>query len=203
MAFDKATMISEMKQFMSKDDPSFTGFPTDENDFASKMSAAYDAAGGASEDTSTDAVLTKNPTGMETALQSVVSGNTAAQGASAFGTGFSSYWTGATFAIGTVPTGATPCTGGSPACPNVGGNTIFASEITSVVTAVVPAPIIAALTTEFGIIEENDADAKIDAIADHLEAATQADVTVLISGLDTTPPPSGGPMPITNTCCVF
>lgn len=205
MAFDKATMISEMKKFMSKDDPSFVAFPTDVNDFASKMSAAYDLAGGASTDTSGDAVATKNPTGFETALQSLPAGDpggTAAGAASVFGSAFSSYWTGGTFAVGMLPTGAVPCTGGAPACPNVGGNTIFGVEQTSAITAVVPAPLIAALTTEFGVLDDSDADAKISAIADDLEAAVQADITVLITGLDTTPP-MAGPLPITNTCCVF
>lgn len=192
MAFDKSTMVTEMIKFMDKDDGSFVDFPASPADFASKMSAAYDLAGGAVIDESMDAVASKNPAGFESAIAAIPSpSGTAAAAATQFGLAQVGYWAGAVFAIGTLPLGTN--------CPNVGGNTIFASEISSAVIAALGVSLTAALTTEFGTLGSGS---KVQAIADALESSVQSEITVLITGLDTTPP-AAGPLPVTNTCVVM
>ena len=76
---------------------------------------------------------------------------------------------------------------------------VWASETTSVVSVVNSNPLEIALAAEFRNISTDGA-AKAEAFATIFHKATTEDVTVLITGVDTTSPP---PLPITNTCTIF
>jgi hypothetical protein len=107
---------------------------------------------------------------------------------------FVAYWTGTAFDVGVIPPPVPPC-------PNVGGTTIFATEATSVVTLVTPGVMFssilpAALRYDPGVTAQQ----KAAEFAAAMDVATRSAVFVLITGLDTTTVPMGGPLPITNTC---
>jgi hypothetical protein len=106
---------------------------------------------------------------------------------------FVAYWTGAAFAVGVVPPPVPPC-------PNVGGNGIFATETSSVVSAVAPRVLYAKLMPVLTSLQA-PAQVQADRFARAFDEATKSAVTVLITGTDTTPGPTG-PLPITNTCTV-
>ena len=110
-------------------------------------------------------------------------------------TAFVAYWTGTIFPVLVVP----PPT---PPCPNVGGTEVFASETTSGVTAVTTRAMYSAIVA---ILANTDATAEESArrLADEMDRVTKSAVTVTITGEDTTPGGSGGPLYITNTCTVF
>lgn len=119
---------------------------------------------------------------------------TAEQFARQLDAAFVAYWTGAVFAVGVVPSPAPPC-------PNVGGTGVFATETTSVVTVVAAGALFSAVLP----VLRKKADtvgSQARAFADAIDSVTKSAVTVLITGLDTTSPPTG-PLPITNTCTVF
>lgn len=138
-----------------------------------------------------------NKAGFAAALS--FSATTAAQLAQEFGSAWTAYWTGLTF----TPSPPGPING-SAECPNVGGNLIFSVITTSAVTVVNSAPLVAALTNHFQTYRSTDRDEAADALASifHDNTVVVANVTVLTSGLDTTPPVAG-PLPITNTCRLF
>jgi hypothetical protein len=186
MALSVDTLKAELAKFLDPNDPAFAGLPTSLNFAAAKWANAYQAYASAAKDASGDAVATAFASKFEDAIKNLGQPQTPAQAAAIFGTAFTDYWAGATFSTGTLP------------ASGVGGTGIFASEVTSAVTVVNAVGLIAALTTEFA---NNSATAstKIAALAAKLHAATTTGVTVLISGLDTTPLGSGGPLPITNT----
>jgi len=108
---------------------------------------------------------------------------------------FVAYWTGVTFPILVVPPPVPPC-------PSVGGTTIFASETTSLVLSVTPGVMYSAILPIVSTWR-GTAQLKARQLAEAMDGATKSAVTVLITGLDTTPGGSGGPLPITNTCTVF
>jgi hypothetical protein len=186
MGLNIDTLKAELRKFLKPGDPTFAGFPASLVAASQKWADAYQAYASAGVDASGDALTLSFPVKFKDAIAGLSPPQTPIQAATAFGTAFTDYWTGGTFAIGALPPSG------------VGGTGIFASEITSVVLAVVPAGLIAQLTAEFAA-KSADPAAKIDAIAAALHTATTTGVTVLISGLDTTPPGSGGPLPITNT----
>jgi hypothetical protein len=110
--------------------------------------------------------------------------------------GFRGYWTGAIFAVGTPPSPAA-------ACASVGGSGVFGSEITSLVVSVLPNVMFSSLLPVVrSFTRETSADDRAKDIAAAMHRATTTAVIVLITGLDTTPGPSG-PLPITNTCRIF
>lgn len=199
MALDVGTLKAEILKILDRDDPGFVGDPADGAAAATNWANAFDAYAINAEDISGDAVATVFKPLFETTLAAALNvppaSGSAASAAAGFGAAHIAYWTSGIFAVGTPPPPV------PPGCPNVGGNTIFGIEATSVVLAALAAALIPALTTEFGNLTD-DVDAKADALANALHTACTTEVTVLISGTDTTPPPAG-PLPITNTCTVF
>jgi hypothetical protein len=194
MALDVNKLAADLRRFLDPDDPSFAWPPT--RDAAITLwSNAYDTYGSDAVDYSGDAVASKNPTGFRSALAAAFSYTwTAGEAANAFRDAWIAYWTGGVFSIGTVP----PPTG---ACANAGGNGIFSTELSSIVTLINGAPLRAALLAIFQDLGIDGAD-KADEIAAAFHAATTTNIQVTISGLDTTPPPTG-PLPIVNVCTVF
>lgn len=195
MAYSRSSMLTEMRKFMDINHGSFEGFPSSPSDFAAKMKTAYNAAATVAEDISTDVPAAVNDSSFESTLAGLGNNESASGAASTWGDAFVGYWTAVAFNVGALVAGT-----GSP-CPNAGGNGIFGVETTSLVTSALKTTLQGLLTTEFGS-NSGDSDAKMNALADHFETATKADITVLITGLDTTPTPTG-PLPITNTCTVF
>jgi hypothetical protein len=191
MALDKAKLKAELLKILDEEDPGFLGFPDNAADAAANWAAAYDTYAADAEDVSGDAVASVNKAGFESALIFADS-NVPAAAAGEFDLAFVNFWTGGTFAVGTPPSSG------------VGGNGTFGVELTSAVTVAAPGVLLAALTPIFA---ENEADqtpdAKAGKLADAFHDATTTAVTVLIAGLDTTPPASGGPLPITNTDFVY
>jgi len=186
MALSKSTLETEFRKLMDPDFAQFAGFPDDGPAAAANFANAYDLYASNAADASGDLVASKNKAGFESALAGVISPNTpaAAMGA-AFEQAFVMYWTGAVFAVGIPP-------------PNgVGGTGLFSVELTSMVVTVTPGVLLASIVPELSSTSDDGA-AKAAAFADLFHTATTSAVIVLITGLDTTPPPAG-PLPITNT----
>ena len=161
-----------------------------------KWARIYDEYASQAEDASGDRVLSKSNAGFRRALN-FQNNLTTARFARQIELGFLSYWTGATFAIGK------PVPGTGVPCPNVGGNSIFGIEASSVVIATTPNVMFGNLfpvLRSFG--RTTTAAQKAREIAQAMHLATTTAIFVLISGTDTTPGP-GGPLPITNTCTIF
>ena len=193
MALDVSKLVPELRKIF---DPSFEGFYWSESrsDTVTRISAAHDLYASDAVDYSGDAVATKNPGAFRSTLDSELWDTwTAAEAADAFRDAWIAYWTGGTFAVGALP----PPTG---VCANVGGDSIFSVEFTSVITIINAAPLRAALYAEFRNLGTNGY-TKAVAIANAFHAATTNNLTVRIDGLDTTPPPVG-PLPIYNVCGV-
>lgn len=206
MALNKDTLKTEILKLIDPEDEDFVGYPEDAATAAENWAAAYATYAADAEDASGDALASASESGFADAIESGLAGDpeadppvpgssTPAQAAAAFGAAFLAFWTGATFAVGTL---LDPLT---EPCPSVGGTGIWATEATSAVLAAVPAGLITLLTAEFAV-NSDDPDTKADALATAFHTATTTAVTVLISGLDSTPPPAS-PIPITNTCTVF
>ena len=167
-----------------------------QRDAENKWARAYHGYAGEAEDVSGDTIVTANMAGFRGALTLFSAGATAALTARRFESAFVSYWTGGVFGIGKLilsPPGG---------CPNVGGNGTWGSEVTSVVMTVVPNVLFSLLFREFQLVRSSDtAASKASAIARAFHRATTTAVKVLITGVDTTPAPTG-PLPITNTCAI-
>lgn len=105
---------------------------------------------------------------------------TAAESAQAFADAFEAYWDGASFQVGTPPSGE------------------WSVELSSAVIAVTGTTLKARLRAIFESLPATPSvPDKAREIAEAFGSAVTTDVTVLISGSDTTPPPSG-PLPITS-----
>jgi len=193
---NEQTLLNEILQLVDPGTPGH-GFPASRSAAITAWSNAYDTYAGAALDASDDNLSFGGPSGFASALSSAWSSTwTAAAAASAFSSAFEAYWTGATFAIGTLISG----TGGE--CENQGSGTrIFAVELTSIVSVVDGSTLYSELLNEFEDLDDQGAD-KAARIVACFHRATSADVLVLISGLDTTPPPTG-PLPVTNLCHLF
>ena len=174
-------------------DPTYPlhAFPATQADAVEAWTEIYDSYALAAEDVSGDSVVTANRAGFKAALTMDIHSGDPETLAAEFAAAFLAYWTGAVFAIGKLP--ATP----TVPCPSVGGNLIWGSEATSVVSAVVSENLRQTLVTEFGK-QTIDGEAKAEALADLFHDATTRDVQVLITGLDTAVPTL-----ITTTCTVF
>ena len=170
---------------------------TDKPSAAANWADAFDAYGAGVTNINGDGPLAPpNKLGFQAALS--FSGTTSAQQAQEFATAWKAYFTALVFTPGTPGT-----INGGP-CPNLGGNTIFGIIASSTVTVINEIPLIAALQGHFDSFSGTDPEAAADALASifHSHTITLANLTVLTSGTDTTPPPAG-PLPITNTCGVF
>lgn len=193
MALSKAVLKAELLKIMDSANPQFVGWPATSAAAVDNFANAYNTYAVQATDISGDILTTANLAGFKAAITAAIPpanpGGTIANYATTMGTAFTAYWTGAIFAIGLLPPGG------------VGGTGLFSVEITSLVTVVnsagLQAQILADLTQPF-----DNADDAADALADIWHTATTTGITVLISGLDTTPPP-GGPLPIINTNLVY
>jgi hypothetical protein len=194
MALVKATLKDELLKLIDPDDPDFVGHPANSIEFANNWADAYEAYAVSAADASGDPLVTANRAGFVAALQLLNSPvGVIATAAASFDSAFVAYWTGAIFAVGTPPTPSSPCA-------SVGGNGIWAAEVSSVV-ALVDAGTLQASMASLLAIPSADPQVKAAALADAFHIATTSAVHVLITGTDTTPPPAG-PSPITNTCTI-
>lgn len=161
-------------------------------EFERSWAAAYDDYAREAEDVSGERPLTVNAPGFRQSLNFRSSRHPSIIAAQ-FEAGFRAYWTGAVFVFGVPPPPVPPC-------PNVGGNTIFGIELSSVVSAVTPGVMFSQIFPEFSMAFRGDTIAsRASAIAAAMHRATTTAVLVLISGTDTTPP-IAGPLPIVNLC---
>lgn len=186
MSLSQAALKQAILDYVQPADDKPEHFPGDMTVSAQRWAQAYDTYASAAVDASGDPVVSKAPAGFQSAL-AALSGpvGSASAAALAFDNAFRAYWTGAVFAVGTPPPGG------------VGGDGIFATELTSVVSAVAPGVLQASLEAVFAV-PSSDRDLVAGAIAAAMHAATTSAVTVVIAGMDTTPSPAG-PLPITNT----
>lgn len=187
MALNQALLKSELLKLFDETDPGFAGWPTTIVQAATNFANAYDKYAIQAQDASGEPPLSVNKAGFETALMSipVPEVGTAAVSANIFDQAFLAYWTGGSFTFG-IP----PPTG-------VGGTGIFSVELSSVVLSVTPSVLGNLLLPIFSTYSAF-AEPQADAIASAFHTATTTAVVVIITGLDTTPPPTG-PLPITNT----
>jgi len=162
-----------------------------------RWASAYHAYASKAMDASNDMVASANQAGFRSALNFRVAKDsmTPLTIAQQLDLAFVSYWTGATFAVGIPPTPAAKC-------PSVGGNTIFSTEISSIVQTVIPGTLLAQLTP---IVTQKSKAATLSDMAqqyaDAFHTATTTAVLVFITGLDTTPPPAG-PLSVFNLCTI-
>lgn len=173
---------------------------------AAAWTQAYAQYAASATDVSTDPLLTSGEAKFGAVLTSLftqdaswVGAHASQQGrnvspddaAKAFGDAFQGFWLGATFA--TIIPPAPGSTG------TVGGNMAFAKETSSLVVAVNPANLVRNLAALFAQ-PTNEPVGRRTQIALSLHSATVNDVSVLITGIDTTVPV---PLPITNTNTVY
>lgn len=162
--------------------------------FEERWASAYDSYARDAQDISGEAPITVSAVGFRRALNFRVCRH-ASQISAQFEQAFQTYWTGGVFQFG-IPPPPVP-----PGCPNVGGNTIFGVELSSLVTLVTPGVMFSQVYPEFSTAFRGDTiQARASAIAAAMHRATTTAVFVLISGTDTTVPT---PLPITNACTIF
>lgn len=195
-----STLESELLKLFDANNVNFSGYPSTAAAACSNWGNAYDIYAKAATDVSTDPVAIANKALFVSTLQAQMPADpttgTPVAAANAFDAAFVAYWTAATFAIGVPPTPAA-------VCPSIGGNTIFAVEATSIVSVVTPAVLANLLLPIFSdVATTGTAQTKAQQIAAAFHTATTTAVMVLITGIDTTPPPAG-PLPITNLCTIF
>ena len=197
MTLAAATLSSEFIKVIDPENAGFVGWPATVADSCVNWGNAYHAYASQATDVSGDALVTANlPLFISTLQASLPAAavGTAALAANAFDLAFIAYWTAAIFAIGAPPTPAA-------VCPSIGGTMLWSLEITSLVTAVVPAVLKGLLLPEFAIVDvATTAQEKADSLAQAFHTATTTAIMVLITGLDTTVPI---PLPITNLCTIF
>ena len=193
MSLSESSLTDMFRKIMDPEHPEYQ-LPETTDEAREAWADIYDTYAQNAEDVSGDAVTVTNRAGFKAALVFTSSTDPSAAGvvASEFANAFLAYWTGGVFAVGTPPSPGAVCT-------SVGGNLVWGVEASSLVTVVNPAILQASLTTEFG---KNTVDGKVKSedLAAIFHAATTGDISVLITGLDTTAPT---PLPITNTCTVF
>lgn len=189
-----ATLKTNLLKMFDPSRPDFLGWPTTLIQGVDNIANAYNQYAIVAMDASNDALVTANLAGFKAPLLALAPGSTIADTAQAFDDAFVAYWTGGVFAIGIPPTPASPC-------PSIGGTTLWSVEASSVVQLATPNVLKGLLLPEFAILS-GDADAKATAIANAFHTATTTAIMVLITGLDTTPPPVG-PLPVMNTCTIF
>lgn len=191
----EANLATEFLKLVDSSSPTFSGFPATKVDAITNWANAYNTYALQAQDASEDVVSTVNLPAMIATLTAMLpesASGTPDLASAAFDAAFVQYWTGGVFAVGIPPTGV-------GACPNIGGTLAFSSETSSVVTAVT-ANILKNLLLDVFASTKDGATAAT-ALASAFHTATTSAVIVLITGLDTTPAPTG-PLPITNTCSI-
>lgn len=199
MTLSVSKLKTELLKIMDPTHSNWVGFPSTPAQAAANWTDAYHTYAADAEDFSGDSPLSVLPAAFEAVLASEWASynGSFALGAESLANAWAAYWTGGTFAIGGLISGT-----GSGGCANVGsGNKIFGTEISSVVTVVNPSPLESALLSILTDVDV-DVDSRAEDLAGAFHSATINNITVLISGIDTTPPPMG-PQPVTNTCQVF
>lgn len=189
MALLQATLKTHLLRLLDSTNPAFVGFPSTKEETAENWANAYDIYAQSAQDVSNDVLETSNRAGFKNALiANLPEGTgTAALASNAFETALVAYWIGATFKIVNLP------------LSGVGGNGTFGLEISSIVTSITPNVLSNLLLAEFSKeVIETDMDVKAGLLAGIFHDATTSAVICTISGLDTTPPGSGGPLPIVN-----
>lgn len=206
MTLAQSKLEAEFAKIMNPDDPGFVGFPLIDDGLggvdilasrqasAQNWATAYNTYALDAVDASGDTFLAPPDPGNFANALSFATMDPASLAAE-FGVAFIAYWTGVTFAIGALLNPATE------PCASVGGTGIWSVEQISAVSLVTSIGLIASLASELAINSEDGA-AKAASIAGFFHTATTTEVAVLITGLDTTSPPSG-PLPITNFCQIF
>ena len=195
MALSQPTLKQELLKIFDKDNPAFVGFPATVIDAATNFGNAYNTYALTAQDASGDILATANlplfTSTLAAALPPDPVAGTPTIAAQAFAAAFTAYWTGAIFAIGIPPPFG------------IGGLGIFSVELSSLVTIVLSPLLATPLELIFTVppTAAQTADAQADSIATAFHTATTTGVTVVITGLDTTPPPpvGVGPLPIINT----
>jgi hypothetical protein len=154
----------------------------------------YDIYARDAQDVSGDSVLTVNSYRFLKKLR-FDSLNNYLQAADEFDAAFRAYWQGATFNVGQLIVTA------PSACPNIGGNGIWATETASVVSQVRRRALTGRLVPIFQRQSQvADSQRAAAEIAAALHDSTTKDVLVTITGFDTSTPT---PIAISNTCTVF
>lgn len=169
------------------------GLQTDGAAAAKAFTTAYVNYAKAATDVADNALVTSNQPEFCAQLSAcfATSNGTAAQAAAAFAAAFTAFWTGATFTSPGLP---------APGL-SVGGTGIMVTQISSAVAFVNPGYLQGRLFTLFSTADANTPE-RLAAFASCLHTATTTGVSVLISGLDATPPPVG-PLPTINRGFVF
>lgn len=179
-----ATLTTSLAKLLDPTNGAFAGFPANAATVASNWSTAYNQYARLGVDAGGNPLAA--PGAQKAAFASAFTlpnGTTAAAAASIIAQAFVAYWTAAAFTPATPPSSGT------------GGTGVFSAIVSSVVAAVVPTTLIANLSTELTSVSTSGA-VKASNIAGILHSATTANVTVLITGIDTTVPT---PVPILNT----
>jgi hypothetical protein len=191
---DVNKLKTELDKVFLESNSLFVGWPSNISQAAHNIAEAYKTYAIDAFDVSLDTLVSYNQPGFENSLLTLNNNSTYLDAATAFDLAFTTFWTGAIFSIGLL-------TVGTPACINIGGTGIFATEISSTVISIIPDILKNLLLPEFSAVDKNDMIDKTLKIAQCFHTATTSAVVVLITGLDTTPGP-GGPLPITNTCTI-
>jgi hypothetical protein len=193
MTLSKATLKAELLKIMDSQNPNFVGWPATPATAITNFAAAYNTYATQATDISGDHLILANLPGFIAAITSAMPppspGGTLANYASTMATAFTTYWTAAPFTI-LIP----PPSG-------IGGTGVFSIEVTSLVTVINSAILSTGILTQLNQ-QFDSADDAADAVADVWHTATTTAITVVIVGLDTTPPPAG-PLPIINTALVY
>jgi hypothetical protein len=197
MALSVTTLIDQIRRLTDPTHPNHA-YPETRVAAISAWRDVYDTYAAVAKDRSDDVVSSKNPAGFAAALTSGWQSSwMIGVAVSTFVSALTAYWTGGAFAVGSLISG----TGSSP-CVNAGSGTkVFAVEQTSVVTVSSFSPSYNDIYAVFRNLTEDGYQKAAD-LAAAFHSGTTNNVTVLITGLDTTPPPTG-PLPVTNTCKVF
>lgn len=142
------------------------------------------------QDVSGDPLISGNLPGFYLAILSLFGRNDVSpdDAAKAFGQAFVTYWTGATFSVAIPVAPGTKGTVGA-------GTQVFMQETSSIAASASPVTLVSQLTDAFAT-PSGTADDAMGRIAEALHRACTSDVSVLITGIDTTPT---GPLPVTNT----
>ena len=187
---DQGRLKSELLRFFAT-----PGGIRSHKDAEDRWAAAYHTYASSVEDISGDQAVNLSKDRFRAPLN-FMSPRTAADFARMIDAAFVSYWTGVTFGITSIVPGL-----GVP-CPNIGAGTmLFLSETTSLVVSVAPGVMAGALLPVL-LTRGGSFHTQADLIARTMHGVTKSAVTVLITGLDTTPIPTG-PLPVTNTCTIF
>lgn len=198
MTLVQATLEAGLATFMDPSSATFQGFPLSAELAAAAWATAYDTYARVATDASGDAILSVSKAGFQAALSFGLRDALLTPDptpAKELATAWAAYWTGGTFAVGQLLDIATE------PCLSLGGNGIWSVENSAVVDLANSDFLEIDLLTILAV-PSSDAPSKISDIAAAFHKATTEDVTVLISGLDTTPTPTG-PLPITNTCIIL